>query len=147
MDKSLVDEVVDVKRIGDMIIMVKGVLGRMTMNIFSTYTSQTGLCEKIKAKFWEDLERLIQMIARAEKVIIGGDLNDHVGREGNGYREVHGGYGFGKINEGKSILDFVMAYGLIITNTRCKKRDKHLITYKNVASSTQIDYLLMRQED
>ena len=37
MDKNLVDEVVDVKRIGDMIIMVKVALGRMTMNIFSTY--------------------------------------------------------------------------------------------------------------
>ena len=37
MDKRLVDEVVDVKRIGDKIIMVKVVLGTMTMNIFSTY--------------------------------------------------------------------------------------------------------------
>ena len=66
----------------------------------------------------------------------------------NGYREVHGGYGFGEINnEGKSILDFTMKYGLIITNTRFKKRDEHLITYKNVTLSTQIDYFLMRQED
>ena len=111
------------------------------MNVFSTYASQTMLGEEIKAKFWEDLERLIQMIPRGEKVIIGDDLNGHVGREGNGYREVHGGYGFGKINnEGKSILDFAMAYGLIITNTRFKKWDEHLITYKNIASSTQIYY-------
>ena len=86
MDKNLVDEVMDVKRIGDMIIMVKVVLGRMTMNIFSIYAPQTGLDEEIKVKFWEDLERLIQMISRGEKVIIGGDLNGHVGIEGNGYR-------------------------------------------------------------
>ena len=70
------------------------------------------------------------MISRGEKVTIGGDLNGHVSREGNGYREVHGGYGFGKINnEGKSILDFAMAYGLIIINTTFKKKDKHSITY------------------
>jgi len=118
------------------------------MNIFSTYAPQMGLGEEIKAKFWEDLERLIQMIPRGEKVIIRGDLNGHVSREGNGYREVHGGYGFGEINnEIKSILDFAMTYGLIITNTRFKKRDEHLITYKNVTSRTQIDYFLMRQED
>ncbi|XP_052178173.1 uncharacterized protein LOC127791967 [Diospyros lotus] len=148
MDKSLIDEVVDVKRIGDRIIMVKISLGRMTMNIFSTYAPQARLGDEIKAKFWEDLEGLIQMIPRGEKVIIRGDLNGHVGRDGNGYREVHGGYGFGEINnEGKSILDFAMAYGLIITNTRFKNRDEHLITYKNVTSSTQIDYFLMRQED
>ena len=86
------------------------------------------------------------MIPRDEKVIVEGDLNDHVGRDGNGYREVYRGYGFGKINnEGKLILDFAMAYGLIITNTRFKKRDEHLITYKNVTSSTQIDYFLMKQ--
>ena len=67
------------------------------------------------------------MIPRKEKVIIGGDLNGHMGRDGNSYREVHGGYGFREINnEGKSILDFAMAYGLIITNTRFKKRDEHL---------------------
>ena len=87
-------------------------------------------------------------VPKEEKTIIGDDLSGHVGREVNGYRGVHGGYGFGEINnEGKSIIDFVMAYGLIIINTRFKKRDKHLITYKNVTSSTQIDYFLMRQED
>ena len=59
MDKSLVDEVVDVKRIEDRIIMVKVGLARMTMNIFSTYTPQAGLREEIKVKFWEDLEGLI----------------------------------------------------------------------------------------
>ena len=70
MDKSLVDEVVDVKRIGDRIIMVKVGLRRMTMNIFSIYAPQAGLSEEIKAKLWKDIERLIQMISRGEKVII-----------------------------------------------------------------------------
>ena len=51
MDKSLVDKVVDVKRIGDMIIMVKVGLEKMTMNIFSTYAPQVGLGNEIKAKF------------------------------------------------------------------------------------------------
>ena len=51
MDKILVDEVVDVKRIGDRIIMVKIVLGKMTINIFSTYAPQAGLGAEIKAKF------------------------------------------------------------------------------------------------
>ena len=48
MDKILVDEVVDVKRIGDMIIMVKVGLGRMSTNIFSTYAPQAGLGEEIR---------------------------------------------------------------------------------------------------
>ena len=107
--------------------MVKVSLGRMPMNIFSTYAPQATLDEEIKAKLQEDLEGLIQIIPREEKVIRGDDLNGHVGRDKNGYREVHGGYGFEKINnEGKSILDFAMAYGLMITNTRFKKWDENL---------------------
>ena len=64
MNKSLVDEVMDVKRIKDMIIMMNVGLGRMIMNIFSTNAPQMGLGEEIKTKFWVDLERLIQMIPR-----------------------------------------------------------------------------------
>ena len=52
------------------------------------------------------------MISRWEKIIIGGDLNGHVGRDGNGYKKVHREYGFEKINnESKSILDFAMDMG------------------------------------
>ena len=55
-------------------------------------------------------------------MIIGGDLNGFVNRDGNDYREVYGGYGFEKINnESKNILDFAMVYGLIITYIRFKK--------------------------
>ena len=50
-DKSLVDEVVDAKRIGDKIIIVKVGLGRMTINIFSTYVPQEALGKEIKIKF------------------------------------------------------------------------------------------------
>ena len=48
-----------------------------------------------------------------------------------------GGFGFGELNEeGKSILDFSMAYDFKIANTCFKKREEHLITYKSgVASS------------
>ena len=51
MDKTLIDELVDGKRIGNRIIMVKVGLERMTMNIFSTYVPQAGLGEEIKIKF------------------------------------------------------------------------------------------------
>ena len=53
--------------------------------------------------------------------------------------EFHGSFSFsfGKLNEeGKSIIDFSMAYDFKIANTYFKKREEHLITYKSgVASS------------
>ena len=48
------------------------------------------------------------------------------------YEMVHGGYGFGDRNEASmNILDFAVAYDLIIANTYFKKRDEHLITFKS----------------
>lgn len=34
-------------------------------------------------------------------------------------------------NAGKAILDFVMAYQLMLDNTIFNKRDEHLVTYKS----------------
>ena len=79
-----------------------------------------------------ELDGLVEKVPRGEKIIIRGDLNGHMGGEGNKYRDVHGDYWFGeRNNEGKAILDFVTAYVLILANTRLKKRNDHFITYKN----------------
>ena len=60
----------------------------------------------MKANFLEDLNGLEHKTPRWEKITIGGDLNDYLDREGNGYRDIYGGYGFGKRNiEGKAIFD------------------------------------------
>jgi hypothetical protein len=53
-----------------------------------------------------------------EKLFIGGDLNGHVGFKG-----VHGGFGYGSRNqEGEGILNFALAYDLIVANTVLRKR-------------------------
>ena len=45
-------------------------------------------------------------MSQNEKVVIGGDLNGHVGQINEDYDKIHGGYGFGtRNNEGKTILD------------------------------------------
>ena len=60
-----------------------------------------------------------------------GDFIRHVGKKRDGYGMVHGGYGFGDKNEASmSILDFAVAYDLIIANTYFKTRDEHLIAFK-----------------
>ena len=50
-DKSLKDGVVDVRRQGDRIILVKLVVGDLVLNIVSAYAPQVGLCESIKKQF------------------------------------------------------------------------------------------------
>jgi hypothetical protein len=48
LDKSLKDGVVDIKRQGDMIILVKLLIGDLVFNVISTYAPQIDLNESIK---------------------------------------------------------------------------------------------------
>jgi len=79
-----------------------------------------------------------------KNIIIGGDLNGHVGARRDGYESAHGGRGYGtRNNEGESILNAATAYDLAVANTFFKKREEHRITSKSAASRTQIDYFLV----
>ena len=56
-------------------------------------------------------------------VFIGGDLNGHVRCDIGGYIGVHGGHGYGnRTEEGNDILEFSVAYDLMVTNTFFRKR-------------------------
>ncbi|KAH1262515.1 Craniofacial development protein 2 [Glycine max] len=117
-DKEWKKDVVDVRREGDRIIVLKLVVGQDTFNVISGYAPQVGLAEHFKVKFWEDLEGVLQDIPQGEKVFLGGDLNGHVGSVARGFEGVHGGFGLGEMNgEGKSILEFSEALDLSIANT------------------------------
>ena len=80
--------------------------------------------------------------------MVGGDLNGHVGRDNVGYSTVHGGWGFGSRNmKGETILDEAVAHGLVILNTRFKKKEEHLVTYESGGKRLQIDYFMTRMQD
>jgi hypothetical protein len=55
LDKSLKDGVVDIKRQGDRIILVKLLVGDLVFNVISAYAPQIGLNESVKRQFWEEL--------------------------------------------------------------------------------------------
>jgi hypothetical protein len=147
-DKTLKDGVVDVKRQGDRIILVKLVLEDVVLITISAYAAQVGLSESEKRKFWEDLDGMVRAVPTNENLFIGGDLNGHVGSTNVGYELTHGGFGYGSRNqEGEDILDFVVAYNLVIANTFFRKRDSHLVTFRSGHRSSQIDLVLTRRED
>jgi exonuclease III len=79
LDKSLKDGVVDIKHQGDMIILVKLLVGYLIFNVISAYAPQIGLNESVKMQFCEELDALVSSVPISEKIFIGGDLNGHVG--------------------------------------------------------------------
>ncbi|AQK42962.1 hypothetical protein ZEAMMB73_Zm00001d025104 [Zea mays] len=91
---------------------------------------------------------MVRAVPTNEKLFIDGDLNGHVGSTNVGYELAHGGFGYGSRNqEGEDILDFAVAYNLVIANTFFRKRDSHLVTFSSDHRSSQIDFVLTRRED
>ena len=52
--------------------------------------------------------------------------------------------GWAMIGLNQMILEYALAFDLLLGNTCFKKRDSHLITYKSGNAATQIDFILFR---
>lgn len=141
------NNIIDIKKKSDRLIMVKLVVRKQIWNIICAYAPQTGRSLSEKSSFWSEFEMLMQEIPQNELVFIGADMNGHVGETNLGFEECHGGFGYGSINvEGEEVLDFAKSYGLTLMNTMYKKQQKHLVTYSSGGNNTQIDYILCSNE-
>ena len=79
---------------------------------------------------------------------IGEDFNGHVGTTSTVFEVVHGGFGYSSWNqEGEEVLDFAVAFDLMIANTFFRKRESHLVTFSSRQHSSQIDFILARRKD
>ena len=69
---------------------------------------------------FDQLRAVTARIPASEFLIACGNWNSHVGHAGTGYREVHGGMGFGRPEpdvEGERILEYALAFDLFVGNT------------------------------
>ena len=146
LSKEMKDCAVEVKRRGDRIMVIRLDNGSYILNIISAYALQVGCTEEEKYAFWRLLEGEMQELEESERVIIGGDLNGHVGRCNQTIDRVHGGNGLGEVNmEGERIIDHAISFDMAIVNTFFTKNPEHQITYKSGERTSQIDYMLCRR--
>jgi hypothetical protein len=65
-----------------------------------------------------------------------------------GFERVHRGFEYGEHNQdGEDILNFAIAYDLMVANTFFRKKKSHLITFSSGQHSSQIDFILTRREE
>jgi hypothetical protein len=127
---------------------VKLLIGDLIFNVISAYAPQIGLNESVKMQFWEELDALVSSVPISEKLFIGGDLNGYVGSTRVGFDGVYEGFEYGSTNqEGDDILNFALAYDLIVANTLFRKSVSHLVTFSSGQHYRQIDFILARRED
>ena len=92
------------------------------------------------------LQCSVAKILASEQLFVCGDWNGHIGSQSTGFEEVHGGQAIGKRNtEGKRVLEFAFANGLVVGNTWFKKKPEHLVTYQSRNAATHIDFILYRR--
>ena len=148
LNKRWQENVVEVSRVNDRIIKVKVMEHQLTINVIAAYAPQRGCAAEEKEEFWRQLDSLMGSVAEDERIVLGGDLNGHIGQENGNIQRVHGGWGVGERNEeGEQIIDFSMAFGLAIVNTFFKKKEAQMLTYKSGDRESQIDLFLSRRKD
>ncbi|KAE8654891.1 Detected protein of unknown function [Hibiscus syriacus] len=144
----LKENVVEVCRYHDRIMMIKVIIEAEVVNVLSVYAPHVGLGEGEKRCFWDQLDDVLRSIPKDQRVFIGGDFNGYVGRATDGYDGVHGGFGFSSRNEeGRTLLEFATIHDMVVPNSFFNKRDVNLITFHSGGHCTQIDYILVRNRD
>ena len=146
--KAWVDNVVEVRRVSDRMIVVRLSVGKVVLNVVSVYAPQVGRLMEEKEEFYVRLGKVIEEIEEEELVVVGGDFNGHVGRKAEGFVGVHGGKGFGERNvEGEMLLEFADAKGLVVGNTWFDKDDGRKVSYESGGCKTVVDYILVRRRE
>ena len=148
MAKELKNNVLEVKRRNDRLMKMKIVLDGEVLNVMSAYAPQVGCTEEEKDDFWRHLDEEVLTVPRNESLVIGGDLNGHIGQDNMNVDRIHGGWAVGERNpEGDRILDFAVAFDMAVANTFFEKPQGQLVTYKSGGQESQIDYILWRREE
>ncbi|KAF7694127.1 hypothetical protein C0J45_16005 [Silurus meridionalis] len=138
--------VVEVKRVSDRVMNVKLEVEGILIYVISAYAPQVGCEIEEKEKFWSELDEVVDGVPKNKRLVIGADINGHVGEGNRGDKEVMGRYGLKERNvEGQMVVDFAKRMEMALVNTYFKKKEDHRVTYKSGGRCTQVDYVLRRR--
>src|SRR5206468_9833982 len=142
------ENVVEVKRLSDRLMLIRVSIGKNILNVISGYAPQVGRLIEEKEEFLLSLSKMVDEIGQEEFVVIGGDMNGHVGKKVDGYEGVHGGKGYGVRNaEGERLLEFADAMKLVVLNTWFTKNESKKVSYESGGNKTVVDYMFVRRCD
>ena len=141
--KDLKEDLISVSKRSDRVMIIKLGVEETVVNIICAYAPQVGCTEEEKETFWEQMDQELSATLDDERVIVGGDLNGHIGRSRVGIERIHGGWGMRDRNdEGEKIVDTAMAFDLAIVNTFFEKKVNQFVTYNSGGRESQIDFLM-----
>ena len=77
-DEFLREHVIEVRRVNDLIMAIKLVIGMSSLNVVCMYALYVGLGKEVKSSIWENVDELVRIIPQDELLVIGEDFNRHI---------------------------------------------------------------------
>ena len=109
--------------------------------------TQTGRTEAEKEASREEVERLAGLSDGQTMLCAAGDFNAHIGVVKPGDEESIGRFGWGTRNrEGQELVEMLRRNGLAVEGTFFQKKESHKINYRSGRHKTELDLLVMRQQ-
>ena len=98
--------------------------------IISAYAPTMTNPDETKAKFYEELDTLIKIVPRSDKLLVLGDFNARVGSDHIAWDGIKGKHSIGRCNSnGRLLLQACSQHNLIITNTLFQQAAKRKTTW------------------
>ena len=101
--EQLAESVLEVKRVLDRLMAIKLEVKGSVLNIVSAYALKVNSNIEEKNDFWEDLDGLIESVSKQERIVLGADLNGHVGEGNIADEKIMGRYSAGTKNKKESM--------------------------------------------
>ena len=117
--------------------------GNPRTTIVSCYSPTNVSEENEIVTFYDELSSLVRSIPKHNMLVIGGDMNAQIGKNGNNKYSLHNTSN----RNGQHLTDFMIENRLACLNTNYQKREGKLWTY-TYANNTkaQIDYVLINKK-
>ena len=145
LNSKMKEELVEVERKSSRLMRIKIMLSQEALNVVSAYAPQAGCDDAEKESFWREMDEVTTSIPEDKRVVVGGDLNGHIGTSNRVISRIHEGVGLGERNEeGETIIDFALAFDMALVNTFFTK--KEYVTYRSGGRESQNDFMLYRRK-
>ena len=117
--------------------------------IINAYAPTLKADPEAKAKFYDDIHRLLLQIPAENQLFVLGDFNARVGKDQEVWPSCLGNFGTGKMNDnGQRLLELCADHSLCVTNTFFKCKPRHQVSWMHPRSRHwhQLDVVLTRRK-
>ena len=117
------------------------------ISVFSVYAPTNDSSETEKDNFYAALQTAVSRVPSSDMLIMAGDWNARPGRNDETSRRYLGNFSIGnRCPNGDRMLDFAVSNSCVLTSTRFRHPDNHLVTWysNDGVTKAQIDHMLVR---